>query len=394
MLKRTDTLRSRLMRRSAPALICAAFCCHICLAADTPAKDIAAWVESRGGRITTDQAGRIAGIDLSYTWISDADLDRIAGLKDLRSLDLSFVRVTDRGMERLRGLTNIERMSLHSAEHITDFALTYLRDWKNLRWLDLSGTDITDIGIEILSGFNSLESLNVSVTQATDNGIEFLTALPRLRELKIGGNVMTAGALMALRVLPKLVSLDVSGTQRRNSGVWQVSFTDLDLALFSSFERLEELNLRGRKITDLGMVHLARMKNLRTLDLSETGVTSDGIERITGLNLRQIKLSDLKRVDDRSIAHLLRIKMLESIDLSGTSVSDAGLQKLADATNLRQIFVGGSKVSKEAAQLFQKDRPQMQVSWWEPPKIAPPPPQPAKPGPRPQAAGQVTEKNQ
>src|SRR4030095_4991575 len=121
-------------------------------------------------------------------------------------------------------------------------------------------------------------SLNVSLTQATDNVVESLTALPRLRELKIGGNVMTAGALMVLRVLPQLVSLDVSGIQRRNSGVWQVSFTDLDLEFFSTFQRLEEMCLRGRKITDLGMAHLARMKNLRLLDLSETGVTSNGLE--------------------------------------------------------------------------------------------------------------------
>src|SRR5687768_4910507 len=121
---------SPLMKPLAVALIWAGLSCGITFGADAASsKDIAAWVSSAGGRVITDQSSRIVGIDLSYTWISDADLDRIGGLKDLRSLDLSFVRVTDRGIERLRSLTNIERMNLHSAEHITDFALTYLREW-------------------------------------------------------------------------------------------------------------------------------------------------------------------------------------------------------------------------------------------------------------------------
>jgi Leucine-rich repeat (LRR) protein len=348
---------------------------------------VAEWVTSKGGKVTTDAASRIVGIDLSYTWIGDTDLDRIGRLKDLRSLELSFVRVTDRGIERLRDLPNIDRLNLHSAEHITDFALTYLRGWKNLRWLDLGGTDITDIGVELLSDFKSLESLDISGTQATDNGIEFLAALPRLRELKIGGNVMTAGALMALRVLPNLVSLDLSGVQRRNSGSWQVSITDLDLELFSTFDRLETLNLRGRKITDLGTRHLARMKNLRSLNLSETAVTSEGLENISTLaDLRKLELVELKGVGDTAIPHLLRMKRLEQIDLTGTSVSDKGLEQLAAAPNLRRLFVGASKASREGVELFLKERPQTQVSWWETPNVPAPTAGPGQGPRRPRAA--------
>lgn len=336
------------------------------------AQDVAAWVTAKGGRVTTDPALGIVGVDLSYTWIGDTDLERIASLKNLRSLDLSFVRVTDRGIERLRHLPNVEHLVLHSAEQITDLALTYFRGWKKLRRLDLGGTDITDIGVEFLSSFENLEVLDISVTQATDNGIEFLTALPRLRELKIGGNVMTASALMSLRVLPNLVSLDLSMVQRRNSGQWQVSLTDLDLELFSAFDRLETLNLRGRKITDLGARRLTRMKNLRSLNLSETAVSSAGLEHIATLpDLRQLDLAELRAVDDGAIPHLLRMTRLEHLDLTGTGVSDAGLRQLAAAPKLRRLYVGGSKTSAGAVEAFRSERPQVQLSWWAAARPAP-----------------------
>jgi Leucine-rich repeat (LRR) protein len=143
---------------------------------------------------------------------------------------------------------------------------------------------------------------------------------------------------------------------------------------FASFEKLEELNLRGRKLTDLGMGALGRMKNLRALDLSETGVSSEGIAKLSSLAaLRRIGLAELKRVDDAAVAHLAHLKNLEQLDISGTGVSDASLVQIAALPNLKRLYAGGSKVSQNGAELFKKERPQVHVSWYVPPRIATPP---------------------
>jgi len=54
---------------------------------------------------------------------------------------------------------------------------------------------------------------------------------------------------------------------------------------------LTRLELSGAMITDAGLVHLAKIKNLRQLALRDTKVTADGVAklRITlpSLNVRQ-----------------------------------------------------------------------------------------------------------
>jgi Leucine-rich repeat (LRR) protein len=45
--------------------------------------------------------------------------------------------------------------------------------------------------------------------------------------------------------------------------------------------KLEELNLAGTRITDVGLAKLADLPNLRVLDLSGTQVTAAGLEQLT-----------------------------------------------------------------------------------------------------------------
>ncbi len=52
---------------------------------------------------------------------------------------------------------------------------------------------------------------------------------------------------------------------------------DGDLALLSAFDRLEGLDLTGAPITDAGLTHLGPLRSLRTLNLSKTAVTDQGL---------------------------------------------------------------------------------------------------------------------
>src|SRR5690242_8272428 len=77
-------------------------------------------------------------------WLTDADAERIAASRSTTRLDLSFSLIGDAGMERLRGMKGVTELDLYAAEHITDTAIAYIRDWKTLRKLNLRGTDVTD----------------------------------------------------------------------------------------------------------------------------------------------------------------------------------------------------------------------------------------------------------
>ena len=72
-------------------------------------------------------------------------------------------------------------------------------------------------------------------------------------------------------------------------------------------------------------------------------------------------------MDDAAAVHLAAIESLEVLDLSETSVTDAALPKLAGLPNVKQLFLGGSKVTQQAVEQFRADHLRIQVTWWEKP---------------------------
>src|SRR5262245_57876550 len=104
-----------------------------------------AMVKKLGGSVRRDdqRAGKpIVGVVLSLSDCTDADLQKLAGLKSLESLALYRTAVTDTGLKELAGLTS-------------------------LKTLDLIATKVTDAGMKELAGLKSLEFLHLGNTAVT-----------------------------------------------------------------------------------------------------------------------------------------------------------------------------------------------------------------------------------
>ena len=57
---------------------------------------------------------------------------------------------------------------------------------------------------------------------------------------------------------------------------------------------------------------------------------------------------------------------LEVLDLAETSISDKTLEELKKLPRLRQLFVGGTQVNAAAVSRVRQDRPDCQITWYEP----------------------------
>jgi hypothetical protein len=86
--------------------------------------DVGQWVTERGGVVQTDASSRITGVNLGFSWVTDADVEMLTGLKDLRKLDLSFSLITDGGMEHLKPLDGMTDLNLFAVEKITDVGIS------------------------------------------------------------------------------------------------------------------------------------------------------------------------------------------------------------------------------------------------------------------------------
>jgi hypothetical protein len=294
----------------------------------------AKWVEEAGGTVIRDAAGRITGVDLRASWVTDTDLRKLVQLPLLSYLDLSLTRITDQGMLELKNVSGIVDLNLYFAEYVTDEGLAAIRDWRKLQRLNVHGTKISDTTLEHISGITSLVSVNVGSAMVTDVGVERLAALPNLKELTIGGNNLGDAGLQALRQIPGLTYLDLSGRQGTDSNVWAISMSDVGLNSVLTLRDLRELRLG---CTSIGVgIEGARFATVNRVD-----VTVRWLERMKTLTkLEKLMLQGCNHVDDEAVRVLAGLPGLREVDLKGSSVTEKGLAALRAAKPKALIYYG------------------------------------------------------
>lgn len=176
---------------------------------------------------------------------------------------------------------------------------------QSLIQLDLSGTRITDATAETLIEFSRLDSVSLSRTELSDTGMRLLSRLTRLNYL----------GLCATRI------------------------TDEGLASLASLKRLDSLLLSGTEVTDEGLQSLAGLP-LTVLWLGNTRITDDGIEIVADSHASRLRNLDVRgcRLTNACIAHLARCDDLGRLHMPATRVTDAGLLQLAGSKAGRSVY--------------------------------------------------------
>ncbi|MFN0170348.1 MAG: leucine-rich repeat domain-containing protein [Bryobacteraceae bacterium] len=291
------------------------------------------------GRLIREK-GVATAIDLTSTWVTDADMAKLARMPELRRIDLSETRVTDAGLELLKPLQNVGELNCYYAEFLTDDGVRHLRGWKHLERLNLRGTRVTSKVFEHLAQLTSLRWLDLAFTEIDDEGFEHLASLTRLEHLAIGGNRLNGSGLKLLKLLPSLTSLDAGGIQRVDSGLWGLPLTDQNLQRIGELTQLKRLSLAGATLSDRDVDRpghpeaerrelrdlsaLARLVHLEMLDLSRQPVTTDALKALAQLpRLLELRLGLAKTLDDSAAPILRSMKGLRSLYISGSKMAPA-----------------------------------------------------------------------
>jgi len=279
-----------------------------------------------------DARGQITSVSFRSGWIGDGDLKPLSKLPALRVLDLSHTRITDIAFQDVKNLMSVEDVNLYYSESVGDGALVIMKNWKKLRSLNLRGTKVTDLGVAQLAGHPSLESIDVGFSLFTDNGFESIAAIPNLKRVAVGGNKVTDVGLNVLRLLPNLTTVDLAGSQRTDSGLWASAVSDKGLETLAQLRHLQDVNLRAHKLTDAGMVQLGKLAELTALDLGLTPISARGLESIAGLGaLRRLVLWKCARITDDAVPVLSRMTALKWLDVEDTGLTSQGVERLRAA---------------------------------------------------------------
>ncbi|MCA2964970.1 MAG: hypothetical protein INH40_13785 [Acidobacteriaceae bacterium] len=134
----------------------------------------------------------------------------------------------------------------------------------------------------------------------------------------------------------RIVALDLSRT-------W---VNDSDLQRVGTFTELRTLDLSHTRVTDLGFVHLKKLRNVTAVNLYYAELVGDGACAVMKLwpKLQTLNMRGTK-VTDTGVAHLAGHAGLESIDVGFALFTDNGVELLATMPKLRHVAYGGNKMT-------------------------------------------------
>ncbi len=215
------------------------------------------------------------GGDVTFMVPGGSAEQRVTRSEDLPSTPFAIVaidlaggkyRVGPLGLEKLHALRYIRRLNLSDAM-LADTGLTYLKDLTSLTSLTIPRTKSTAAGLVHLQGLVNLQTLNCA-ENSIRGGWLLLKDCP-LTTLHLAYNPLDDETLQQIKTFKGLKKLYLGGGK----------FTD-GLSHLAEFPQLEELSLNGTTVSDALLVHVAKLKSLKKVDLSGAKVTKEGVQKL------------------------------------------------------------------------------------------------------------------
>lgn len=276
-----------------------------------------------------------------YQRISDAGIARIMAIPTLKALNLTGCSVSDQTLALIRQRPELEELVLQ-LETITDADLQHLAALTNLRTLELDGKrGFTDANFQALESLKHLEELDLSTLNLSDQNWSVVQHFPHLRHLRISSSSATRLGLSQLNGLKDLSTLEIVHsypTQGINPEA---------LSLLRDCRGLTRLWLDQQLITDGVLKAVRECGHLRALSTEPTYGSElptwvpDHESPPTNVPARTLNFSRVE-VTDAGIAELASLRDLEELTLYASGVQGPGLKSLAALPRLKSLNINVS----------------------------------------------------
>ncbi len=172
--------------------------------------------------------------------------------------------------------------------------LNLLKPFRDLTWLDVSGTTITNAGMPEIGKLTSLTALYLSKSQISDAGLSELRSLKNLTTLHIVGNGISNEGMRSIGELDELRILHLGRTTITEEGLHELKklthLSDLNLIhsnlnddaanVLSELTSLTTLHLGRNEISDVGLASFNKLNNLTILTYQRNKTTLAGEEAL------------------------------------------------------------------------------------------------------------------
>ena len=323
---------------------------------------LARWdFERRQGEALALLSGRVGSpITLDMTElkipgaIEDVELRHVAFLPRLRRLSIEGSTLSDKGLRYLTLLPELRELEIQDST-LSESGLAQIGELNHLERLNLLGTSVSREGLRSICRMEQLKSLVIHLPENANCGQ--LGLLSRLESLRLAaGNTLVSGDLEFLANLPRLrtfwlqcsIKGDVLNSLQRALPLTELrlqanQLTDRDLTYIQDHTSLRHLTLEansGNFVTEAGLANLARLTELRFLNLSNCrDITDDGLRQLRHLRrLKTLRLSST-RISDDGLPLLAEFPNLENLNVDASNITAAGLLCLEPLPKLRSVDV-------------------------------------------------------
>ncbi len=179
------------------------------------------------------------------------------------------VNLTFDGQQQMKSIEQLSRLRVTtfcaSQLDFEDEQLTYIKNFKSLRTLNLDQTMISDNSLTVIgNNFKELATLRASGTNITGTTMASLSQLKKLRHLDLSASALKPGSVAKIKsIMPNLLDLHLGRTMLTND----------DCASMANLSNATLLDISfNRKIDNKCMAYLAPLKNLQRLSINDTGI--------------------------------------------------------------------------------------------------------------------------
>ena len=298
---------------------------------ETEAAAIKALMEA-GAIINTDAGGSATEVSLMKMTPPNEIFDKLAELRSLRVLNLAESSFSDDCLPSLDKVSPaLANLDLRGCS-VSDKATSSIARFTGLRALRFSGkngkTSIGDDGLKALAACKSLKVLALDDLWIGTAGIETLNPLTELEELYLAATVVDDDSAKIIAAFPKLKKLRLARTQ----------VSDAALETLSARTSLEELDLSENSlITNAGMAHLAKLTNLKKLNLWRVQISDEGALLLASLTKMEWLNLDNSMLGDAGLLLLKDMKALTFLHIGSTQVTEVGAPALFHLTTLNDL---------------------------------------------------------
>ena len=200
--------------------------------------------------------------------------------------------------------------------------------------LDLKGSRVTSVGLKNLNRLTHLARLDVRGLNLDDSIFNAIGETPSIQELRVDGSTITPNSTQQLQALHNLKVFHADGVQLVPL-TWQT--------FLLGHPELEELICVRSNLSDPLCTTVAKLANLRTLLLSDCGISDLGLAALAPLdNLERLTIvrCPVTGVGFRPAGGSNAFRGLRELNVTATPLNELGAKAISQMTELTMLHIG------------------------------------------------------